>query len=76
MGQEMGHLTLCQDSGRHPRGGDPSCGPWKSVRHVQRPWGLRSSICKDESEDGQELSFILDRVGLWIIRNFFLALRR
>ena len=40
VGQERGHLTLCQDSGRHPRGGDPLCGPWQAVRHVHRPWGL------------------------------------
>lgn len=40
VGQERGHLTLCQDSGRHPRGGDPLGGPWQAVQHMQMPWGL------------------------------------
>ena len=39
-------------------------GKWKG------PGACMSLICKDERRMGRSLSFILDGVGLWIIRNF------
>ena len=41
-------------------------GKWKG------PGACMSLICKDERRMGRSLSFILDGVGLWIIRNFWL----
>lgn len=46
-------------------------GPGSQSGTCKGPGACVSSICKDERRMGRSLSFILDRVGLWIIRNFF-----